>query len=436
VSRGSGGQDDAEFQRFHQAAQAAYQPCREYFEAQAKVREHNLLQRVALLERLREFEASHDWTDADWRHVAWVLRQARQEWRSHSPTERAATKPVQDSFDTLLNTIQARLDAQLARNVERKKNLLAQAGKLVEEPEVARAIDEFKQLQAAWKAVGMTPHQEDQTLWEEFRRQGDAIHARRQQQHEQQRSELDGNQARAAALCERAELLAKGTGATGAEVFEALKAVSRLREELHGIDKLPGSSEYALNARMQRATERIEANVESFRQQQEEQRWAALLEAGNYIRCWRLGVVENVADSETLQQAARSFIESPRQWPKGALQLLEGELQRCADADLAANERALRMLCIRAEILTGAATPAEDQALRRSYQMQRLVEGVHQVDASEREQLDALLFAWVRIGATRTAVYEPLLVRLQQCRGGTEPAVSARLANTTSGGVE
>jgi DNA repair protein SbcC/Rad50 len=417
VSRGSAGQDDEEFQRFHRAAQTAYQPCREYFEAQTKVREENLANRTALLERLRIFESSYDWGDADWKHVARVLREARQEWRSHSPTERAATKPVQDSFDTLLNTIQARLDAQLARNVERKKNLLAQAGKLLEEPDVARALEDLKQLQAAWKAVGLTPHQEDQAMWEEFRRQCDAIHARRQQQYEQQRFELDGNYTKAAALCEQAEAL---TTLSGAEVFEALKSVARLRDEFAAIDRLPGNSDQLLSTRLQRAGERIEANVERHRQWQEEQRWHALLEAGNLLRLWRLGVVENATDLEAREQAVRSFIDTPRQWPKGALQLLQTELQRSADTDLAANEQALRLLCIRAEILTNVATPLEDQTLRRNHQMQRLVAGAHQATEGEREQLDALLFAWVRVGASPTPVYEALLARLQRCRSGKE----------------
>ena len=424
VSRGSGGLDDAEWDRFHKAAQAAYQPCREFFDAQSKVRAENLAKRVAVLERLRAFDSAQDWslrqaqgdrTDIDWRNVAQVLREARQEWRNHHPTERAATKPVQDSFDALLESIQGRLDAHLARNVERKKNLLAQASKLVDESDVARAVDEFKQLQAAWKGVGMTPHQEDQALWEEFRRHGDAVHSRRQQHHEQQRTELDGNHAKAAALCEQAEALVT---VSGPEVFEALKKVAQLRAELEAIDKLPGASQQSFGTRLQRATERIEGNVERHRHQQEEQRWVALLEAGDQIRLWRLAVVNNDAQADALQEAARATIEGSRQWPKGGLQLLQNELKRPGDADLDANEQALRLLCIRAEILTDSPTPAEDQAQRRSYQLQRLVGGAHQERGSVREQLDALLFAWIGIGATRTPVYESLLARLQQCRTG------------------
>ena len=422
VSRGSAGQDDAEWQRFHQAAQTAYQPCREYFDAQAKVREANLAQRVALLERLAEFERTHPWADADWRHVARVLREARQEWRSHSPTERNATKPVQERFDALLTEIQGRLDTQLARNVERKKNLIALAGKLQEDTDVARAVEELKQLQAAWKAVGLTPHQEDQALWEQFRAHADAIHGRRQQQHAEQRSQLDGNQTKAVALCEQAEAL---MGVTGPEVFEALKTVTTLRDELAAIDRLPGNSAQMYDRRLQGAIARIEANVDLHRQQQEEQRWQALLEAGNLLRLWRLAALEGRPDSETRQEAVRSCLEGSRQWPKGALPLLQQELTRSASTDLTANEQALRLLCIRAEILVNAATPAEDQALRRSYQLERLVAGAHPASGSIREQLDALLFTWVSVGPTPTSVYETLLARMQSSRDAAARSLAA-----------
>jgi hypothetical protein len=421
VSRGSAGQDDAEWRRFHEAAQAAYQPCREYFDTQAQVREENLAKRVELLERLTEFDRSYSWSDADWRYVAQVLREARQEWRTYSPTERAATKPVQEQFSAMLNQIQGRLDAQLARNVERKKNLIAQAGKLRDETDMARAVDELKQLQVAWKAVGLTPRQEDQALWEQFRANADAIHGRRQQQHEQQRSELDGNYAKAVALCEQAEALAS---LTGAEVFEAAKTVAQLREQLLSIDRLPGNSAQALENRLQQASNRIESNLERYRQQQEEHRWSALLEAGNLLRLWRLAVQVGSAATEA-HQSAREFIESPRQWPKGALQQLQSELARSAEGDPAIHEQALRLLCVRAEILTNLTTPIEDQALRRNYQLERLVAGALQSSDSTREQLDALLFAWVSVGATHTEVYDKLLARMQHCRGAAGSSMAA-----------
>src|ERR1700687_2579382 len=90
ISKGIVSDASADWQRFHQASQAAYQPCREYFEAQARLRQENVEKRRLVLERLRAFESSQGVEHPDWRAVAAVLREAPQEWRRHSPVDRAA----------------------------------------------------------------------------------------------------------------------------------------------------------------------------------------------------------------------------------------------------------------------------------------------------------------------------------------------------------
>ena len=83
LSKGAGANLDpaleADWQRFHEAAQKAYQPCSEYFAAQALVREENLRRRDALLSRLTAFEAGYDWEQPDWQAVIRTLREAKQE---------------------------------------------------------------------------------------------------------------------------------------------------------------------------------------------------------------------------------------------------------------------------------------------------------------------------------------------------------------------
>src|SRR3546814_10877768 len=65
-------------------------------------------------------------------------------------------------------------------------------------------------------------------------------------------------------------------------------------------------------------------------------------------------------------------------------------------ADLAANELALKILCIRAEIQTDTPTPAEDQALRREHQLQRLVQSMGQGLGADETSLDTMAIEWVR----------------------------------------
>ena len=103
---------------------------------------------------------------------------------------------------------------------------------------------------------------------------------------------------------------------------------------------------------------------------------------------------------------------------RAALETLSGSKDsvRLSGSDLAANERALRMLCIRAEILTDRPTPPEDQPLRREYQLQRLVQSLGQGLRADAEPLDAMVLEWVGVGPVEDAVYEPLLLRFRSCR--------------------
>src|SRR5262249_5209586 len=115
LSKGAGENLEADWQRFQEAAHKAYQPCREYFEAQAQVRRDHLQRREQLLERLAAFEATHNWEQPEWRAVSTALREARQEWRRHSPVDRAAGKVVEERFDAVMASLQSRLDGEYAR---------------------------------------------------------------------------------------------------------------------------------------------------------------------------------------------------------------------------------------------------------------------------------------------------------------------------------
>lgn len=191
---------DAEWQRFHEAAQKAYQPCKEYFAAQAQQRAANLEQRHIVLQRLDAFETAQDWEHADWALVATVLREAREEWRRHSPVDRAAGQAAQDSFDATLSRLKARLEEEYARNLRLKRSLIVRTQRLLAVQDSRKAMDDLKELQTRWKAAGPMPRDEDRKLWEEFRAAGDAVFQRRKQEYEQRTAEIRSKKAEEAAL--------------------------------------------------------------------------------------------------------------------------------------------------------------------------------------------------------------------------------------------
>jgi hypothetical protein len=415
LSKGAGENVEADWQRFQEAAQKAYQPCREYFEAQGQVRQENLQRRAALLERLSAFVAGHDWEQPDWRTVIVALRESKQEWRTHSPVDRAAAKPQQQQFAVLTLDLQGRLDAEYARNVQEKQLLVERALRLVAAEDSRKAIDDAKVLQQKWKEVGLTPRDEGQRLWEEFRQHCDAVFQKRQQEYAEHSAGLEANRTKAGAACAELERIA---ALTGSELLAGAARIPELRVAFEAAGELPRNDERGLRTKFERAVERCERAVARQEASNAERSWVDLLDAANRVRAYRAAFAREVAEAErdALKQAAEDYIAGVAQWPKGGLEALKKALSKAEAGDFEANETVLRTLCIRAEILADLPTPPEDQTLRREYQVQRLIKGMGQGITTDEKQLDAMTIEWLGIGPTEEGTYLALLERFKRCR--------------------
>jgi hypothetical protein len=145
-----------------------------------------------------------------------------------------------------------------------------------------------------------------------------------------------------------------------------------------------------------------------------------LFEAGRHIRAydWAVARSAEASERETLKQAAETFIASVQHWPKGGFQAIKETLAKAgslSDAGSEAREKALRMLCIRCEILSETPTPPEDEELRREYQVQRLMQEMGQGSHGNVGDWDSMMLEWIRIGAVSPAVHESLQERFLRC---------------------
>jgi len=418
ISKGIVSDSEADWQRFHQASITAYQPCREYFEAQAKLRHENLEKRRNLLERLHAFETAQSGEHPDWRAVAVVLREARQEWRRYFPVDRAAGHAVQEEFDTSIGRLQGRLDAWHAQNVADKKSLIQRAGELHAKEDGREAVEAVRRLQLQWKEVGAAPRDQEQPLWEEFREQCDAVYQKRQQAYAEYAAGLETNKAQAVALCAAAEQVA---ALPGPALLEGAGKIPQWRAAFETLGEMPRADERSLHQRFERALQLCQAQVLQQRARDKELSFRNLLEAAARIQAygWAVAQANDAAERDARRLAAESFIAGIQQWPKGGAEALTeawAKAHSAADLDPAANETALRMLCVRSEILLDRATPPEDGRLRREYQMQRLVQRMGQRGDANTDDLDAMTLEWVRVGPAAPATGESLLARFLGCR--------------------
>jgi hypothetical protein len=184
------------------------------------------------------------------------------------------------------------------------------------------------------------------------------------------------------------------------------------------VGELPKADARGLHVRFERALQRCEKAVARQEASNAERSWAELLEAAKRVRAYRESLARNSDDAlvTALKQAVDEYIASVPQWPKGGLEAVRKALAGANGGDFAANEAALRTLCIRAEILTDVPTPVEDQGLRRDYQVQRLVKGMGQGLGAEESRLDDMTLEWIGVGPTEETTYLALLERFKRCR--------------------
>lgn len=415
LSKGAGEGFEADWQRFQQAAQRAYLPCKEYFAAQALIREENLRRRDALLAGLSAFEAGCDWEQADWRAVIKTLRETKEQWRNCGPLDRQAARPQQEAFAALTASLQGRVDAEYARNVKHKESLIERTRQLLASDDSRKAIDAAKQLQQQWQSVGPVPREVDQRLWAEFRQHCDAVFQKRQQEFDAYAAGLENNKAQALALCERLDRIA---ALEGPELLAHAGAMADLRSAFEALGEFPRAAARELHHKFDQGLERCEKAFARQRARDVERGWDDLFEAANHVRAFRLAVARGLHTEQldALKASAEAFAGSVQRWPKGGLDAVKKALAGEPPADLAANELALKMLCIRAEILTDTPTPAEDQPLRRQYQLQRLAQSMGQRLRADETQLDTLAIEWVSVGPVEDAAYQPLSQRFRRCR--------------------
>jgi hypothetical protein len=264
-----------------------------------------------------------------------------------------------------------------------------------------------------WKDIGPVQREQEQQLWNEFREQCDAVFQKRQQAHLDFTAGLEANKKQAVALCEAVEQIAS---LSGSALIEGFAKVPQSRAAFEALGELPRGQDRGLKDRFERAVKLCQSKISQQRANEKQQSIGQLFEAARRIQAYGWAVAQNAAaaEQESLKQTAEAFIAGVAQWPKGGLAALKDawtKAHAATESEVASCESALRTLCIRREILSGAATPPEDQPLRREYQMKLLVERMGQARESSADEAESLKLEWIRTGPVSPTAYESLLSR-------------------------
>lgn len=362
--------------RFQAAGHQAYEPAKLYFDNLQQQRQVNLQERQALCEQLTQ-QLEHAITNDDWKQLERQTANARRAWHNYRGVERKAGKLVKARFDHLLARIEQVLTPQYEANTEAKKQLIAKMEVVAAAEVNQHAVNQTKALQAAWKAVGVTPREQDQTLWQTFntlcKQVFEADNAVRKNHRTQEQQVYDD----ARTLIERVSNLGEGAD---------LEQFQLLQNQFNQL-ALPPREPQSIKLK-----QAYQSACDTMERQFERRAKAATNTDNEHLQqlaqmCTDLELHGVTIDADKWQ----GFGINEPSWRKAIeRRKLNAE---AGEKPSAASTRLRRLLCIQLEILLDQDTPRADKPLRMEFQLEQL-QRRGQAQRSLAQGRDEIMLEW------------------------------------------
>jgi DNA repair protein SbcC/Rad50 len=417
--------NDALWIQFTEVARVAFEPCKIYFKERKEKQAGNLIARNNICEQLEAYAATMQEGSINLSEVSRLENQAREDWKKYAPVAQNKIKNLQKRFNEVLAELRQKKRTALQIHNDQKQALIEQAKTLLELEDLQAAIQQAKQLQQDWKALGPGSFKEDRKLWAEFRAACDALFARRDEISKESKQQLRQASTEVREVLRRINALLS----LDDEAFSDSRGqFNALGQEFHkALTPDLKAERKALQDQFQKLSKRFDARLRAtpdkkvlqllqqvqmkaaFCQRHEE----ALLTGGATVT--RESVEEewkNLASisDEVAEQAMKKRFRQ-------LLQLLDGTTDCQALADK--QELRGRELCVDAEIMAGVETPAADKAIRMQQQLNHLQRGLGRLPVTQKERLQKMLdtdIQFLCLGPLKPLVRSTLANRLQQIR--------------------
>ena len=413
---GSQGHSQELWERFNQACQTAYEPCKIHFSHKAREREQHLSDKQTLCERLEAFAQETDWENTtNWKEVYNFVRDAENIWRNIGATDRKYKKTTQRSYQAAMLVLETHLDDERKRNCSSRLHLIGQVdevasslkeaiecqndaaakgdatAKQVVEDKINAAIKEVKELQNQWQVTVPGNRRIEREFWGTFRSACDVVFDYRKQQQEAQKKEIQAYLKSKISLCKQAEDLAT---LEGDAIKTARAQLKKLKEEWKNIKKEDRTNIGSNLRKKAKATEAVEerfkkacrlAEMRYQAQRSVERREQIDLIKQKAVFCIELEQADTLArqevqeDPDWLSTVQSAWAQLPQleytDWDDAIEQRFQKACAAASTGEQSFSKKTVsnkETLCVRMEILAGVESPPEAAKARLAYQVERL----------------------------------------------------------------
>lgn len=412
---------EAHWPRFKKAADIAFEPCAQYFQARRNEKDAKLKHRTEICDMLQAYLDKSDWQNPDWKLVEKTIRTAKNEWRNARVFDRKAGAELETRFTKVLADIDQKLQPAYDAGSAEKTDLIAKVTALSEGEINQHCMNQVKKLQSMWRRTGVSRRKDDQKLWAEFNDACSKIYqTHRGHQREQYAASME-HVTRARQIITELKNVGKNN------VIPDEKQLQQLQDEFNSLAEFPEKEQKYLLRDFTRALDSVENHRVKMNESAQQNELHRLSQNADICR-----ELEKLAGqpSDSLQVTIDSLnadwsegekTDNPR-WKK-AMQLRRDTILAHLSAgtlpDFEHNTQERRLLCIETEILNDRETPESDKQLRMQYQLNKLQQGLTSANAaSPNEQRVDLKIRWLTMFPADPVNQDSLHQRFNSAIGG------------------
>ncbi len=237
---------DSVWARFKAASDAVYARRDEYMATLHEAGKKSLEEKKKLIEEVSPFASFTTDRIKEWNQKTKDILSLQKKWDAVGAVTRPQSKEINKSFwspfKTFFNNKNAffkKLDGEREQNLEKKRQLVAQANGLKENTDWDKTSEELKKLQDAWKLVGPVADKQREKIYAEFKAACDYFFEKRREQFGQQDAEQEGNLMQKKEICEALERNAAAKSGTPETMYELINKFNNLgfvpRKEIKSI---------------------------------------------------------------------------------------------------------------------------------------------------------------------------------------------------------
>jgi len=197
-------------QSFQDMCNLFFERQRDFYNKKDQERKQNLYAKKDLCEQAEKLANSNDWGETSRK-----LKSLQREWKKIGSVPKHESDALWKRFRVACNTFFQRLENELPKNYEKKKDLCDQAENIVSQLEQTEKFDQFTEkilnLQHQWKQIGPVPQENSQAIWERFQAPCNTFFEKKSAYIKKRKLQWEENQKIKEKLLEEAESLASST---------------------------------------------------------------------------------------------------------------------------------------------------------------------------------------------------------------------------------